>query len=714
MRDKDSIARISTAITAVQNTLESGYPSKEAKRMIESSVMTNMLSEEEAVIVADIFGFKNTDNSIYFSVNNAREIVNNLRFMRRGTPPKDTETLVRLSEIIGVLSYMEVVHKISPVAATFVQRVFELEYGMQLINYTIYAISPSSERKVYQAISDRLRDLAGAGVCDNSIRLLKQIYGLDKISPRKVDNVAQAIQNKTSHSTTQRAVTSKEIKVGNLSLTEIFALDNAKLSDMYFKSYEIESDYTDNEIMELIEKIEQRQETASRFLKAPRNTSKLIVSADFRADAFLEVSNNNEFIAPNGNRSYKKYVKIYDLYGERVSDELKEYGVKYNRVDVRDIVYRVVIGGKMVYISLDAKYRKLIDKLRTMLINRENVRNEATVEDSPEIKVQYFSSLNMAVTRELSKAELQERLGIFGERYLTNLLDGYKEHLIKVNNIKTKPNELLVLNDFKFDSYIKSPYGPMIKIFKGSGDSAKEEFTPELIAYMKGKSYNNIGHIVYKTRGKSKHRGADQYVEIEEKYAIAIARIKEVLNQESTKSTTSDASSNSIIKLYSLYGIVPDFIEPSYEQFKCWADQYGERFIQKLMEAYQTELDKLPESTFDDFVNANVLLSPFALEGYIQYQYSVVRGRTDNCRGAEWSTQTRYIKLVSNSNTADGVKPKLSEEAIKALTNWKKLKNPRILFKIADGCDEKALVDVREKYRRGIERIEHILKTYNK
>lgn len=520
MRDREAVNRISKAVLAVRLIIKAGYPSVGAKQMIRSLVTERLLSNKEAIIVADIFGFKNTDNSIYFSSNNAREITQALGFLDIGIPSEGSEILRELPGILSLVQVMEVAGKMSPVASTLVRRLVELDCGMRLINYTIDTINTSNKSKIYQAVNSRIRDLASVGVCNNSIRLLKLIYGVGRAS--KEADTKQSKQGKADGATSQKTIF-KKIKLDNFCIFEAFIFESGRLYDLSIKNFEAErEELNKDKLRELIEALEERRIRAKLIIEKEW-LNRIIFSGDFKLDAFLEVSDNTKPVLPNGNKRYIKMYDLYETYGEQIHDELLDYAKQFNGADVKRVVYRANIDGRMTFVSLDEKYKRTIDRLKEILMDKNDTRQSSLTDGELKIKVQHLSDLGIDISIGLDKNSLHERLSMFGPNYLTKLLEVYREHFIELVSLKIEPNEVLILDDFKLDAYIKSPCGDIIKIFKGSGKPSKCVFTPEFKAYIKGKSCNNVGHVVYRVKGKD----SMQYVEAEQIYNIAIAQIKE-------------------------------------------------------------------------------------------------------------------------------------------------------------------------------------------
>lgn len=66
MRDRNSVIRIGNTIEIVLNLMTNKYASKDVKIILKSFIDGKQISPEEFDILSEIFGFKETDNSMYF------------------------------------------------------------------------------------------------------------------------------------------------------------------------------------------------------------------------------------------------------------------------------------------------------------------------------------------------------------------------------------------------------------------------------------------------------------------------------------------------------------------------------------------------------------------------------------------------------------------------------------------------------------------------
>lgn len=663
MRDRNSVMRIGNTIEIVLNLMTNKYASKDVKIILKSFIDGKQLSPEEFDILSEIFGFKETDNSMYFSANNLNELCGALLLLN-GEVPVGNNIPVRLKEIGSAVDSLEAHHNISKVTARFLKRIFELRYGMLYINYSTAMLQAKEcDAEVLKQIK-MMRSMNI--ISENSEHLLRIIY---KVELRNIGVVGSWIKQSLRLPSNLGQVSVREIVVNGKSVYELFSEpDTLKLSTKYFENSEKTKYYSGRAIDSLIDVVRNHEEQAisciSKLIEggAQAKGKPLFVSADFRDDAVLLVEDIQ-------NRR-KDYINLY------TNDSGEFNGVIKDCIGTRkrcSVLYRSVRNGKVVFIPLQLKYGTLVTKLCKM---RDNQKLSDAVE------IYQFRDSTLPLRKELSSKQLSDRLSKFGVAYINNILENYEKHLKVVANFETAPDVLFIVEDFKLDAYVRDGYERLIKVFDSDGVQFTDEFREHIF-----RCGAELGKIVYKLPTKG------SYVDLCNKYGRAIARIRLLLG--AVGGTVGNYNiknvNNDILSLYSQYGVATDYTEPSTQDIVELYRIYGSTFLNKLYTACKNEEAKLPASTFGDYKDVNILLSPFANEGFIEYRVETER-TYDPCRGNGKVSRIKRVKLAKRKVTGD---IGLTSEAESLLRKWESLTSPRIVFK---ATNNRHAVDIRGKY----------------
>lgn len=248
------VLHISLLMQIAQTMLESHVPSKDAKESILKIVKDKRVSSDEADVVFDIYGMRQSEHSKYFSDCNAEEIkyalslVTGLTTTARSPLYNYDNWLVEAKSILrAVLNH----NKISNTSEVLITRIIELRFGIAQLSSVINEAKQrgSADIDICNGLSETIMKLEKHGVQRNSIRLLKRIFSIKQVERTKTElKSTRAVTDNDLDGTYDKL---KEKYMSKLSRS--FGLDGYGLVLTILKSYEVQPRNTEPSLQEFNE-----------------------------------------------------------------------------------------------------------------------------------------------------------------------------------------------------------------------------------------------------------------------------------------------------------------------------------------------------------------------------------------------------------------------------------------------------------------------------